>query len=177
MEIWKDVVGYEGIYEVSDLGRVRTHKNKTTFTNKHGVRHWKQRILKLRKDQKNGCLSVSLWKNNKGKSFLIHRLVAIAFIPNPNNLYTVNHKDGNRNNNRLDNLEWLSLKDNIIYGFENEQYTKQIKIKVIDISTNKETIFRSLSMANKFFKKNHNYLSSKLKEGKYYNQNYKWEII
>lgn len=60
-EIWKDVVGYEGIYEVSNYGRVRTHKDKTTYTQRHGIRHWKQRILK-EKSRTNRDVRISLWK-------------------------------------------------------------------------------------------------------------------
>lgn len=94
VEEWKDVVGYEGIYEVSNRGRVRTHKNKTTYTIKHGIRHWKQRILK-EKAKNNRDVRVSLWKGGKRKDYLVHRLVAEAFIPNPANKPTVNHIDGN----------------------------------------------------------------------------------
>ena len=79
-EIWKDVVGYEGIYEVSSYGRIRTHKNKTTYTEKHGIRHWKQRYLKD-KTPNGRDVRVTLWKNGECKYFLVHRLVAFAFIP------------------------------------------------------------------------------------------------
>ena len=115
-EVWKDVKGYEGIYEVSTLGRVRTHKDKTTFTEKHGVRKWKQRILKAKKCKQNSH-RVDLWKGGVNKTWLVHRLVALAFIPNTNNLETVNHIDGNRLNNCADNLEWLSHGDNIRHAF------------------------------------------------------------
>lgn len=66
MEEWKDVIGYEGSYEVSNYGRVRTHKYKTTYTSKHGIRHWKQRILK-EKSKTNRDVRISLWKNGKKK--------------------------------------------------------------------------------------------------------------
>ena len=80
-EIWKDIKGYSG-YQVSNLGRVRTH-NKTTYTEKHGERHWKNRILKFKPDynsrykEKQGTgYRVTLWKNGKGKDYLVARLVA-----------------------------------------------------------------------------------------------------
>lgn len=75
--------------------------------------------------KKKGYLTVGLWKNGKAKTRSIHRLVAIAFIPNPNNLDTVNHKDFNRHNNNVENLEWMSLSDNLSYT----QYSQGIKQK------------------------------------------------
>lgn len=110
-EIWKDVAGYEGYYQVSNLGRVRSLDIIDTNGHKH-----KGRIL-------NNCIidkyyGVYLYKNTKRKTFLIHRLVAQAFLPNPNNLPEVGHKDEQnlKNsgccNNCVDNLEWNSSKDN-----------------------------------------------------------------
>lgn len=126
-EIWKNIEGYEG-YQVSNLGRIRTH-NKITFSKRHGERHWKDRILKP-KVGKDKCLRVDLWKNGKHKTLLLHRLIANTFLEqNINTNLTVNHKDGNRLNNKVDNLEWLSRKDNILYGFENGQYPQAKKNK------------------------------------------------
>lgn len=127
-EIWKDIKGYDG-YQVSNLGRVRTH-NKKTYTTKHGERHWKDRILKFKppttKNQrsKQGMgYRVDLWKNGKPKSLLVARLVLSTFTETDiNTELTVNHKDGNRLNNNINNLEWLSRKDNILYGYQNGQY-------------------------------------------------------
>lgn len=98
-EIFKAVKGYEGYYEVSNFGRVRSTSYK-------GVR-----ILKPCK-MKNGYLNVILCVNQIKVHKNIHRLVAEAFIPNPLNLETVNHKDGNKENNTVENLEWLSFEDN-----------------------------------------------------------------
>lgn len=100
-EIWKDIKGYEGYYEVSNLGRVK--------------RIGKTNCLKsaIRKD---GYEQVALCVNNILKSYAIHRLVAIAFIPNPNNLPQVNHKDENKLNNCVENLEWCTQEYNIKYG-------------------------------------------------------------
>lgn len=101
-EIWKDIKGYEGLYQVSDQGRVFNVKT--------------QNYLKPI-NSSNGYYRVHLTaKNGKRKLELIHRLVAINFIPNPDNLPQVNHKDENPANNKIDNLEWCSAKYNINYG-------------------------------------------------------------
>lgn len=106
-EIWKDVVGYEGLYQVSNLGRVRSL----------GFDKWhKGKIIKGCFDGKKKYLFVSLHKEGKSKGFNIHRLVATAFIPNPNNLPQVNHKDEDKTNNCADNLEWCDAFYNMNYG-------------------------------------------------------------
>jgi len=106
-EIWKDVVGYEGLYQVSNLGRVRSL----------GFDKWhKGKIIKGCFDGKKKYLFVSLYKGGKSKGFNIHRLVATAFIPNPKNLPQVNHKDEDKTNNCVDNLEWCDASYNMNYG-------------------------------------------------------------
>ena len=112
-EIWKDVKDYEGLYQVSNLGRVKSLERKSWNGYKWFIK--KERILKPR-PLKAGYLKVSLSKDGIVKDFLIHRLVAIAFIPNPNNLPEVNHKDENKGNNWYCNLEWCDGKYNINYG-------------------------------------------------------------
>lgn len=106
MEQWKAIVGYEGLYEVSDLGRVRS----LNFNHTGEIR-----IMKPGNTRK-GYLIAHLHKDGQQKYLQVHRLVAEAFIPNPNNLETVNHKDENKHNNSAINLEWMSLRDNINYG-------------------------------------------------------------
>ena len=104
MEIWKNVKDYEGIYYVSNLGNVkRIYKNK------------KERLLKPFFDKGN-YLKVILSKNNKHVQRFIHRLVAQAFIPNPNNLPQVNHKNEIKTDNKVENLEWCTQRYNILYG-------------------------------------------------------------
>lgn len=102
-EYWKPVVGYEGLYMVSNWGRVKS------------IKFGKERILK-QWTNKDGYLQVSLFKNNKRKNFRVHRLVAEAFIPNLDNLPQVNHRDENPLNNNVDNLEWCSAKYNCNFG-------------------------------------------------------------
>ena len=109
-EIWKPVVGYEGLYEVSSLGRVRS------LDRYDGRNHFiKGRILKLN-DGGRGYLDVQLCSNGKVKHHLVHRMVAESFIQNPDNLPQVNHRDENPSNDNVDNLEWCDAKYNINYG-------------------------------------------------------------
>ena len=108
-EIWKNIPEYVGIYEISNLGNIRSVYNNN-------------KPLKL-SIGKNKYVTVSLYKNKIGKTFNVHRLVAQVFIPNPNNLPCVNHKDENRSNNCVDNLEWCTyLYNNIKYNFNKILY-------------------------------------------------------
>lgn len=105
-EIWKDVVGYEGQYQVSDLGNVRSvNWGNRGFT--------KNLYLK---PHNRGYLQVELFRDGTRKTFMVHRLVAQAFIENPNNLPLVNHKDENKYNNTPDNLEWCDNSYNVCYS-------------------------------------------------------------
>ena len=108
-EIWIDIKGYEGLYQVSNLGRVKS------LSKYAGNSLRKEKILKNYKD-KDGYVKVILCKNNKTRFLSIHRLIAEAFIPNPDNLPQINHKDECKSNNSIDNLEWCSCKYNINYG-------------------------------------------------------------
>ena len=101
MEEWKAIPGYEGLYEVSNMGNVRNVRRNT--------------LLRLSKDCY-GYIQVSLYKNGRRTGLRVHRLVAEAFIPNPDNLPQVNHKDEDKSNNRVDNLEWCDSKYNLNYG-------------------------------------------------------------
>ena len=115
-EIWKDINGYEGLYQVSNFGRVKSLNYRRTG---------REEILTPQMNT-NGYLTVQLWKNEKRKSCLVHRLVAMAFIPNPNNLPEVNHKDEDKTNNCVWNLEWCDCKYNINYGTRTEKTTKTV---------------------------------------------------
>lgn len=124
-EIWKSISGYEGLYEVSSKGRVKRLKRDIIYKDGRNY-HKKERILKGSLDSY-GYLQVGL-RNAKGryKILLIHRIVAVTFIPNPDNKPQVNHKDEIKTNNCVENLEWVTHKENMNYGTRNERAGKAI---------------------------------------------------
>lgn len=118
-EIWKDIIGYEGLYQISNLGQVKSimFRNKMTFFQR-------DKTLKLYTNKLNGYQYVSLSKNNKKKTFRVHRLVMEAFNPvnkikGYDKNYTINHKNGIKTDNRLENLEWCTQSENQIHAFKN----------------------------------------------------------
>jgi hypothetical protein len=115
-EIWLPVVGYEGLYEVSNFGRVK-NLNKLAKTNGGGVRCYTEKILRLQK-RSAGYAQVGLRKSKRQTSKLVHRLVAAAFIPNPENKPCVNHKNSNRFDNRVENLEWCTPAENLQHAID-----------------------------------------------------------
>lgn len=118
-EVWKDVVGYEDHYKISNYGRVKSLSRLSP----NYSQPVKEKILKCFTNWR-GYWSSSLSINGKGKSKYIYRLVAEAFIPNPFNLPHVNHKDENKDNNCVDNLEWCTPKYNNAYGTARERINK-----------------------------------------------------
>lgn len=123
VEIWRDIEGYENLYQVSNFGRVKSLGNGKS----HNYNLCKERILK--NDIKHGYQRVSLCKNGKCKHFFVHRLVAFAFIPNTNNYPIINHKDEIKTNNFVDNLEWCDCKYNSNYGTLRERLSNIMKGK------------------------------------------------
>lgn len=166
-EIWKDVVGYENIYEVSNFGNVRTHKNKRSWSKRHNTwRYWKQRQLK-NKTPKGRDVRVTLWKDGKLKYWLAHRLVAYAFIPNADETKnSINHIDGNPKNNRVENLEWCNHKENNNHAFDNGLKTTNKKTTLLRLSDNKIFNFRSMGKASLFLGHSSGYISNTLKRNK-----------
>lgn len=112
-EIWKNIEGYENRYEISNLGNIRNKQTKHIFSQK--INKYGYKIVRFR-----------FRKQNKYFHELVHRLVAKAFISNPNNYPQVNHKDGNKQNNCIDNLEWCTAKQNSNHAIENNLYQKNI---------------------------------------------------
>lgn len=124
-EIWKDIVGYEGLYQVSNLGNVKRLKGYKGRGKGYIVEeHLIQPSINSR-----GYQNVVLCKNGKTKTFTMHRLVAIAFLDNPDNLPQVNHKDENKTNNCVDNLEWCDSVYNNNYGTRNKKCSDKWKLK------------------------------------------------
>lgn len=115
LELWKPIIDFESSYEISNLGRV--HSIGRCITDSTGRnQHIKSTVLKCSKDS-DGYLYVTLTRRSIGITKKIHRLVAEAFIPNIDNKPEVNHKDGDKNNNCADNLEWVTSKENIQHAF------------------------------------------------------------
>lgn len=161
METWKDIKGYEGIYQASDLGRIRTVEGKVTHSVRHGIRHWHSRILKYKGYTPKTGYRVSLWKNKKNKDYLVSRLIAFTFFDKDidDRKLTVNHKDGNRMNNHIDNLELISLKKNIQHAFK-EGLMPQRAVKILDLKTNETFEFISFSSCDKFLNKHAGFISN-----------------
>jgi hypothetical protein len=146
-EIWKEIEGYEGFYFISSLGRVKSAKRTTTKGNLMSVKS-------------NRYPKVTLCKNGNLKTFNVHRLVANAFIENPHNKKTINHINGVKSDNRVQNLEWNTYKENINHSFKTklnvvkkgeEHHSAKIKNKDVDfiIKMSKNGI-KDIDIAKKF---------------------------
>lgn len=152
-EIWKDIKGYEGLYQVSNLGNVKSINHYNKFGEKTIL--YKGKVLKQQIIKTNGYLSVNLSKNGKTKKFLVHRLVAEAFITNSNNYLVINHIDENKLNNSLDNLEWCTYLYNNNYGEHSEKISttrsknKNKKVYQYDLKGNLIKIFNNSMEAKK----------------------------
>lgn len=124
-EIWKDIDGYEGLYQISDKRRIKSLDYRRTG---------EERVLKTRKNEK-GYLHVILYKDRKPKSYRVHRLVAQNFIPNPENYPEVNHIDEDKTNNAVNNLEWCDRSYNVNYRHGTEKSAKSKNKPVICLET------------------------------------------
>lgn len=153
---------------MSDRGQVRTVPGKATVRTIDGhenIRHWKGRTLKQKTD-KGGYKRVTLWKNKNDKQFLVHRLVCMAFHPNPDNFPDVNHIDGNPSNNSAGNLEWITPRGNLIHAFKHKLNKSPHPVILRDSLTGQIQYFYSQSDACRFLGRNHGYISLVLKHGK-----------
>jgi len=117
-EQWKDIKNFEGHYQVSDMGRIKSLEREIIKKDKKKSKV-KETILKGSKDTK-GYIQVELKKDGKRNIKMIHRLVAEAFLEKPKGKDQINHKDGNKENNKLDNLEWCTCQENIKHAWENK---------------------------------------------------------
>lgn len=138
-EIWKDIKGYEGIYQVSNFGRVRS-LDRTVADKRGRTLKIKGKILSPSVSPKGGYLGIALCKNGKSHSMKVHRLVAEAFIPNDNNLPCINHKDEDTSNNKASNLEWCTWKYNDNYGKHSERISKSHSKRVAQYTLEGELV-------------------------------------
>jgi len=113
-EVFKDIPNYKGYYQISNLGRIKTVARDVNNYRKHRP----SIILKQTTRKKDGYKQICLRKNGDSKYVMVHRLVATAFIPNPYNKKTVNHKNGIKSDNKIENLEWMTLSENIQHAFD-----------------------------------------------------------
>lgn len=134
-EIWKDIPRYEGIYQASTFGRIRSIDRKITTNGNCKIVHQRSRTgrILVQREQNGGYYIVSISVNGKRKVCTVHRLVAKTFLDNTNNFRDVNHKDGNKKNNNIDNLEWISHSDNIKHSYHQLNQKRHFKsIKCIE---------------------------------------------
>lgn len=115
-EVFKDIPGYEGLYQVSNLGRVKSLN----------YRHTRKEKIMTPQNNGHGYLHIKIYNNNKRHCYYVHRLVAQTFIENPDNLPQVNHKDLNRQNNKVSNLEWCSIEYNNTYAEKHRKIAKKV---------------------------------------------------
>lgn len=145
-EIWKDIKGFEGCYQISNFGRVKALAREVG-----GGRRLKEKMLHF--SPSNGYKVAHLYKNGVQKNFSVHRLVGEAFIPNPENKPCINHKDENKLNNHVNNLEWVTQKENANYGTKNARSgLKHAKATIqYDLKGNKIKRWESASAAARYF--------------------------
>lgn len=149
-EIWKDIKGYGGLYQVSSFGRV---KSLARIKSKNGF--YKEKFMRPNNNG-NGYLQIGLSKNNKVIYYYIHRLVAQAFLLNINNYKYINHKDGNKTNNKVNNLEWCTQSENVKHAY---------RIKLMDKKGEKHHLSKLTKNDIFFIRKNSkNYLQKELAE-------------
>lgn len=141
-EVWKDIQNYEGLYQVSNLGRIKSFRKST----KH---RWEDEYILKPSLANNGYCQVTLYDNTVRHKFLVHRLVAEAFLPNPNGYPQVNHKDENPLNNAANNLEWCTAEYNNAYGTARVRITEAQSHPVEQLSVDGRVIaiYRSASIA------------------------------
>lgn len=179
MEIWKDIEGYEGLYQVSNEGRVKSLQREIVY--KDGRKKvLEEKILhNLLSDL--GYYHVILSKNGVPKRYKVHRLVAKAFIANPNNLPVINHKDENPKNNVVENLEWCTQGYNVRYGTMIErgrqtQFNREDLSKEVEQYTLNGDLVETFKSASEVERKNPQFKTSSITRCCRNNKVYKWYI-
>ena len=169
LEEWKDIPGYEGLYQASTYGRIRTKYGRTSEDDFHGKRVWKQHILKpkhrKRQNKKKHDDIVDLWKNGSHKTFTVARLVAKTWCDGYEDGMTVNHINGDTTNNRVENLEWLTNKDNVRHGFKNDLFPNQKQCVLVNEKGEKK-YFHSMSEASRSIGRSSCYIGNYLLENR-----------
>lgn len=153
MEIWTDIKGYEGKYKISNLGKVKSLDRITIYFNK-SKRNWEGRILKnvVKHKKDNSYLHVTLFDKGSRKIYLVHRLVAQAFIPNLNNLPQVNHKNGIKYDNKVENLEWITAKGNSNHAYRELGIKVPKKLSKKQVNEIKDRYFNKKETQTKLYK-------------------------
>lgn len=149
-EIWRKVKGFEDYYEVSNTGKVRSISREIKRDNK-GNYFQEGKELTLSLNNKGYCIA-KLWVNGKGKKYFVHRLVAEAFIYNPNKYPVINHKDENPLNNNVENLEWCSYSYNNSYGTKPERVRKALNKPIYQLEKQTKEIIKKWNCANEVAK-------------------------
>lgn len=149
-EVWKDIKGYERLYQVSNFGRVKSLKRKEFMARNNCYRVRKEKILKPDIDER-GYERVCLYKDGKSKKIFVHRLVAIAFIKNPNKHPIINHIDEVPHNNHVSNLEWCTHSYNSTYKGAEERKLKNVRkeIQSTNVKTGEIKLYRSAADAER----------------------------
>ena len=180
-EIWKDVKGYEGLYQVSNLGRIKSSKRKV-HAGRNRTRWQYERIMSNYRTNGNGYKIVGLNKEGKSKNKYIHRLVAETFLENPNNYKYINHKDENKANNCVSNLEFCTAQYNCTYnnlhkrnGLKNRNNKYSKKIYQLDDENNIINKFPSISEASRQLNVSYQAISDCLRGIQKHSAGYKWE--
>lgn len=153
-EFWKDIKGYEGLYQASNLGRIRSYY-KHNYRDKNGAvisQTTFKYIKPIQTSRTNQYYKVTLTKNKIQKQMRLHRVIATTFIPNPYNKKQVNHMDGNKQNNRVDNLEWCTCKENVNHAYDNNLRKHKI-VKMINPKTGAIKIFYRRTQIEKYLKR------------------------
>lgn len=151
IEEWKDIPGYKGLYKINNNGEIISYSRKKPIIKKSTI-------------SKNGYCRVSLYKNKISKIYLIHRLVALVFLENPNNYSQINHKDENKLNNNVDNLEWCDSKYNLNYGTRTKRIADKLKVIHKGKHFSPRTEFKKGMGAMKIYNSTNNKIYSSMQE-------------
>lgn len=173
MTVYKQIPGYEGLYEAGEDGTIWSCDGKTTFSKlsdgKIRKRVWKRRKLKFKiKKRPRSTHSdrlVDLWNNGTHKTLLVARLVAMTFVPNQDHKPCVNHIDGNTFNNRPSNLEWCTYAENTEHAFRTGLHKGNKPVKLVSIKSGFTNEFYSMAQASRWLGFDHGYISGLLKKG------------